>query len=246
MRCQEVLFEGVGFEDRSVKVPYPLGSGQMVNVAPIRTRTRRTYDAPHTEFSREGDHTPYVIRKRLASASQAEVFKNFLERAGKDSGLFESIKVKSYGRGPLAPFELQVVLGKTALALDNVGYGVSQVLPILVEMFTRPKGTLLTIQQPEVHLHPKAQATLGDLVAQLAREEDKRFLIETHSDFAIDRFRLNVRGGGPIPSQLLFFERTANGNVATPIKIGDAGELPEDQPSSYREFFFNESLALLS
>jgi hypothetical protein len=244
-RAQDFLFDDEEFESRPTEVPFPFG-GEVVSLAPIRTKTRRTYDAPQTEFSPEGEHTPYLIKKRLASASQAESFRKFLERAGRESGLFQSIRVKSYGTNQLAPFELQVVLGRTALGLDNVGYGVSQALPVIVEMFTRPRRTLMNIQQPEVHLHPKAQATFGDLVAELAREEEKRFLIETHSDFAIDRYRLNIRRNGGVPSQLLFFSRGENGNTAAAIEIQDDGSLPEDQPKEYRDFFFNESLALLS
>ena len=137
-------------------------------------------------------------------------------------------------------------MGPSALGLDNVGYGVSQALPVLVEMFVRPKRTTFAIQQPEVHLHPKAQATFGDLIAELARSDEKRFVIETHSDFTIDRFRLNVRRNGAIPSQLLFFERTDTGNKVTAIEIDELGNLSASQPDSYRDFFYNESLELLS
>lgn len=244
MRFDDVFFEGKGLEERENKAPYPFMS-RLVELAPIRTKPRRTYDAPQTEFSSEGEHTPYVIKKRLTSKTQAEAFKQFLEQAGKSSGLFKSINVKPYGRGPLAPFEMKITLGGAAFGLENVGYGVSQALPLLVEMFVRPKKTAFTIQQPEVHLHPKAQATFGDLIAELARTDEKKFIVETHSDFTMDRFRLNVRTSGSIPSQLLFFERTAKGNIVTSIPILENGDLSADQPDSYRSFFFNESLALL-
>lgn len=245
MRFHEVLFECKDMSEREAKAPYPFMSN-LVELAPIRTKPRRTYDAPQTEFSPEGEHTPYVIKKRLSSKTQAEAFQKFLEQAGQSSGLFKSISVKPYGRGQQAPFEMKIVLGKTALDLENVGYGVSQALPVLVEMFVRPKQTAFTIQQPEVHLHPKAQATFGDLIAELARSDKKKFFVETHSDFTIDRFRLNVRKSGGIPSQLLFFERTDLGNKVTSIPIQDNGDLSADQPDAYRLFFFNESLELLS
>lgn len=242
-RCEELLFKNTS-EDREVSVP-PMFRTNLVELAPIRTKPKRTYDSPQTEFSPEGDHTPYVIRKRLTSKTHAVEFSNFLEKIGKDSGLFESISVKNYGNDPLSPFEIKIVLGKTALGLDNVGYGVSQALPVIVEMFIRPERTMFTVQQPEVHLHPKAQASIGDLIAEISRSEEKKFVVETHSDFTIDRFRLNVRKKGSIPSQLLFFERVDSGNRVTPITINDQGSLPDDQPESYRDFFFNESLSLL-
>ncbi|MDP6688819.1 MAG: AAA family ATPase [Alphaproteobacteria bacterium] len=77
--------------------------------------------------------------------------------------------------------------------IRNVGYGVSQSLPVIVEILSRSFGSRFAIQQPEVHLHPKAQAALGDLFYQLALVEEKRFIVETHSDFTIDRFMLNYR-----------------------------------------------------
>lgn len=245
MRFEEFLFNGTDYRDHHYEAPVPFMNSS-VELAPIRTRPKRTYDAPQTAFSPEGEHTPYIIKKRLSNRSQAEAFKSFLEKAGKNSGLFKTISIKSYGSGPLAPFEMQIVLGTSALGLENVGYGVSQALPLLVEMFVRPDRTAFALQQPEVHLHPRAQATFGDIIAELARSDAKRFFVETHSDFTIDRFRLNIRQNGSLPAQLLFFERTAEGNRATSIPISKNGDLPENQPDAYRDFFFNESLALLS
>jgi hypothetical protein len=245
MRFEKELFEGKGLGERKVRAPSPF-MRNFVDLAPIRTKPRRTYDAPQTEFSPEGEHTPYVIKRRLSNKTQAAAFQAFLEQAGRSSGLFKSISVKPYGTGPQAPFEMKIVLSKASLSLENVGYGVSQALPVLVEMFVRPKGDAFTIQQPEVHLHPKAQATFGDLIAELARLDEKVFFVETHSDFTIDRFRLNVRQTGKIRSQLLFFERTEAGNTVTPIAILENGDLCADQPDAYRSFFLNESLSILS
>ena len=245
IRFEEALFGGKDISERQTKAPFPL-MHNLVELAPIRTKPRRTYDAPQTEFSPEGDHTPYVIRKFLSSKSLADSFKEFLDRAGNSSGLFQSVSIKPYGRSAQAPFEMQIVLGNTELGLENVGYGVSQALPVLVEMFVRPKRTTFTVQQPEVHLHPRAQAAVGDIIAELARSEEKRFFVETHSDFTIDRFRLNVRKDGAISSQLLFFLRTDTGNKVIPITIQENGDLSADQPEEYRAFFFNESLSLLS
>ncbi len=245
MRSDDSLFEkSGGGGERDISVPEMFRTN-LIELAPIRTKPRRTYDAPQTEFSPEGDHTPYVIRKRLSSKTLADKFSTFLEKIGKDSGLFEGISVKSYGNDAASPFEIRISLGRAILGLNNVGYGVSQALPVIVEMFVRPMGTMFTIQQPEVHLHPKAQASIGDLVAEISREEKKQFVIETHSDFTIDRFRLNVRKNGDIPSQLLFFKRNETGNQVTVIEIDKIGNLTDSQPDSYRSFFFNESLSLL-
>jgi len=215
-------------------------------LAPIRSKPRKTYDEFSLEFSPEGDHTPYLIKKRLDSKLESPKFKKYLSQVGEKSGLFKKIEIKNYGRGAAAPFELDIILNKFPLSVSSVGYGVSQALPVIVEIFTRPKESWFAIQQPEVHLHPKAQAYLGEIFFNLAVSENKKFIIETHSDYTIDRFRIQYRKKGKKPkSQILFFEYSGNGNKVTPIKIDQQGNISSEQPKSYREFFIREEMKIL-
>ncbi|MGJ0483952.1 MAG: AAA family ATPase [Methylomicrobium sp.] len=215
-------------------------------LAPIRSKPRKTYDEYSLDFSPEGDHTPYLIKKKFDSVSESKRFKEILSDIGHKSGLYKSVEIKNYGRGTTAPFELDVVLSKEPLSIGSVGYGISQSLPVIVEMITRPKNSWFAIQQPEVHLHPKAQAALGEVVFNLATKDNKKFIIETHSDYMIDRFRLSSRKSNKkSESQILFFERTDQGNKLTPISIGDDGEFINEQPAEYREFFIKEEMDLL-
>ncbi len=222
-------------------------SSEVTWIAPIRTKPRRTYDELTLAFSPEGGHTPYLIRRMLRSRSQAARFRAFIEKVGAASGLFQDVRIKSFGSARTGPFEVDIVLDGKALNLSTVGYGVSQSLPVLVELLAREYGTWFAIQQPEVHLHPRAQAALGDVFFEMAAAEHKLFLVETHSDFTIDRFRMNYKKDRPDKpdSQILFFERRDKHNVVIPLKIGKSGELPAHQPESYRQFFIKEELRLL-
>ncbi|WP_025599313.1 AAA family ATPase [Burkholderia sp. WSM2230] len=195
----------------SVSVP-SIFAKNFVELAPIRSKPRRTYDAPQTEFSPEGDHIPYTLKKNLShsNAKHKAEFKEFLKQVGESSGLFDNVTVNEFGTGQLAPFEVKVNFGDVALGLPSVGYGVSQALPVLVEAFVRPHEFAFAIQQPEVHLHPRAQAAFGDVVANLAKDEDKIFFVETHSDFTIDRFRINLRNR---------FEAIANSPQDTAVNL---------------------------
>lgn len=228
--------------------PYQFIYRNMVWLAPIRTRPRKTYDEYKLEYSPEGEHTPFLIKRILDAKSEALKFRRFLKRIGNASGLFESVLIKKYGTSATAPFELDITLNSKALSISNVGYGVSQALPVIVELFARPKFTRFAIQQPEVHLHPKAQAALGDIIFELAQLEQKKFILETHSDYLIDRFRLNYRNNPSAApnAQVLFFERTEFGNKVHEINIQKDGSMSTDQPKAYRRFFVNESLRLLS
>lgn len=215
-------------------------------IAPIRTKPKRTYDEYMLQFSAKGDHTPYLVKRILSTKRQAERFKKFLTRFGEESGLFKSVEIKRYGRGASAPFELQVVLDRAPLGLHNVGYGVSQSLPIAVEAFARPRNGVLIVQQPEVHVHPRGQAALGDLILNTATEDSKKFIIETHSDYLIDRFRMQLKLSKFKPSaQIVFFERSNQGNVPHSMKIEGDGSIAGPMPDGYRKFFLDESLRVI-
>ena len=215
-------------------------------LAPIRTKPQRTYDGFKTDFTAEGDHTPYVIKKRLGSRKKAEKLVELVRSFGESSGLFTKVVPHSFGRGPSAPFEVQIELHGARLNISNVGYGVSQVLPVVIEMFTRPRGHWFAIQQPEVHLHPRAQASLGELIHFMVKERQHHYIVETHSEYLIDRFRLRVKDArGPSGCQVIFFERTKEGNKIYPIQINEKGQYPQEQPKNFRDFFIREEMRLL-
>lgn len=217
-------------------------------IAPIRAKPERTFDDFSYRYSPEGEHAPYLLRDILSSTKKTDSkAKKSIQTFGLDSGLFDSIKIKKYARDFTSPFEIDIGLNSSEFKITNVGYGVSQVLPIIVEILARVENTVFAIQQPEVHLHPRAQATLGDFIYSSNLEENKNFFIETHSEYLIDRFRFNVHKNKEKDSnsQVLFFERTDNGNTVHVIEIEDTGRYSENQPSSFTDFFINEDINLL-
>lgn len=217
-------------------------------LAPIRTKPRRTYDEYKYDFTPEGEHTPYIIKRILKSKTERNNFLRFAKRIGKNSGLFENISVKNYGKSSTSSFELDVELSKKTLSINSVGYGISQALPVIVEMFSRPNGTRFAIQQPEVHLHPRAQAAFGSTIFELALSDNKRFFIETHSDYLIDRFRINMRNSkrkNKPDSQIIFFERSKRGNKLHILPIASNGDIATKQPKKYRDFFVKEEFSVL-
>jgi hypothetical protein len=77
--------------------------------------------------------------------------------------------------------------------LEEVGYGISQVLPVLIHSFGT-KSKLISIEQPEIHIHPALQAELGDVFIESALGENKNtFLLETHSEHLILRLLRRIR-----------------------------------------------------
>jgi hypothetical protein len=221
----------------------------MAYIAPIRSKPKRTYDEYRVDFTPEGEHTPYLLRNiwKNGDLKRSKELHVSINKFGKNSGLFDKLNLKPYTREIGSPFTVIVNLYGKNFKIINTGYGVSQSLPIIVELLSRPPGTIFNIQQPEVHLHPRAQATLGGLIYDLAANQDQKFLIETHSDFIIDRYRLSCKKDvkNQRTAQILFFEKTKNGNKITPISIKNTGQYEDDQPKGFRDFFIKEDLALL-
>ena len=174
--------------------------------------------------------------------------KNTIERFGQVAGLFDEISIKPLGKKDSEPFQIQVRKFDGRLKgphrnLVDVGYGVSQVLPIITELLSQDAPSLFLLQQPEVHLHPRAQAALGSLFCQVARP-DRQLVVETHSDHLLDRVRMDVRDGTtelkPEDVSILFFERGDLDVRIHSIRLDKEGNVL-DAPDSYRRFFMEET-----
>ena len=217
--------------------------------APVRSRPRRTYDPARMTPDPEGDYVPmYLASMFFRDQHRWERLKGALERFGQSAGLFDEITVKQLGKRDSEPFQLQVRKFGSQLKgprrnLIDVGYGVSQVLPLIIELLRRDTPTVFLLQQPEVHLHPRAQAALGSLLCQTAAP-DRQLIVETHSDHLIDRVRIDIRNGktplNPSDVSILFFEHDNLEARIHPLQIDNQGNIL-GAPNSYRRFFMEET-----
>ena len=169
-----------------------------------------------------------------------------LQRFGEEAGLFDEITVKPLGKQS-GPFQLQIrrfdgrAKGPQRNLID-VGYGVSQVLPIVTELLRPDAPEMFLLQQPEVHLHPSAQAALGSLFCRIAAWR-RQLIVETHSDHLLDRVRMDVRDGTgslkPEDVSILYFERRQLDVQICSLSIDEEGNIV-DAPPGYRQFFLDE------
>ena len=213
--------------------------------APVRTKPRRTYDPGRTTRDPEGDYVPMYLGYVYSESNEEwKALKNALENFGQTAGLFDEISIKPLGNNASGPFQVQIrKYGKKAKGpqrnLIDVGYGVSQVLPVVMELL-RPQATsMFLLQQPEAHLHPSAQAVLGSLFCGVAAM-GRQLIVETHSDHLLDRVRMDVRDGAtplkPEDVSILFFERGDLDVRIHSLRVDQEGNML-DAPSSYRRFF---------
>ncbi|MDE0579040.1 MAG: AAA family ATPase [bacterium] len=221
--------------------------------APTRSQPRRTYNPARVVPDAEGDYAPmYLAWLALHEPKIWEKIKGQLEEFGRLSGLFNDIRVRRLGTTAADPFQVQVRKfdGRRKGPFRNlvdVGYGVSQALPLIVELLRDDSSEMLLLQQPEVHLHPSAAAALGTLFGTFvtkSRARERRLLVETHSDAIIDRVRISVREGlagiRPEDVSILYFERRDLGVEIHSLSIDQQGNLL-GTPPGYRRFFMEES-----
>ena len=165
-----------------------------------------------------------------------------ISRVGTKLGLWKDIQVKDVDSG--GGVEVAVTLVDGSYNLMDVGYGVHSLLPLVHAIAVAGTPSIFLLQQPEIHVHPIAQAQL----AQYMAEGPHDFIIETHTDHLVDRFRLCVREGVLRPEELsiLYFERSGDGSESRihSISVDSQGNVV-DPPDSYREFFLEETERLL-
>jgi len=217
-------------------------------MAPVRSRPHRTYEPGPGLLDPEGAGVPeYLAALAISDPEQWKALKIDIESCASKMGVFDEIRIRPLGdEGGSDPFQIQVRKntgdrkGRWRNLVD-VGYGVSQILPVIFELIRPIEALVLLLQQPEVHLHPSAQAGLGSILCETATR--RQILVETHSDHLIDRVRMDVRDRKyalkPEDVSILFFERNDNEVHIHSIRIDDDGNVV-GQPSSYREFFRNE------
>lgn len=238
------------FKRQLVKISSFIAPKRALSLAPTRPEPKRTYDQVPDDFSPESYNIPHVLARVLTEdlgSKQKKILIRALEQFGKDSGLFEEIRVKPLGDNASAPFQILVNPAGQLSNLLDVGYGVSQALPIVVQSVLLDAPQLMLLQQPEAHLHPKAQAALGSFFSELVMNGERQFVIETHSDFIIDRIRQEVANGRLRPSAvgILFFHKTGKATTIHQLELDELGNII-GAPPNYREFFLREDLNLMS
>ena len=221
-------------------------------IAPVRASAKKYYHSEESLYKEDGSHIPHMIKSIF---DQEKTIRNNIMRIirdfGKDSGLFDDIKIEKYGKKDYAPFSINIIFNKIPINLSRVGFGVNQILPLLLESLYY-RGYLLSYQQPELHLHPKAQAAFGNVLYFSSIAMGNNYLIETHSDYLINRYRYmmhlreNTDENSNHDVRILFFERSESGLSVTPIIFEKDGKYPESMPESYGKFFIDEEFNMLS
>ena len=115
----------------------------------------------------------------LSWLQQLELINSYDLRPLSDTGRDYEFLVKQYKGGP-------------EVRLTDVGFGVSQVLPVLILCYYAPEGSILILEQPEAHLHPKVQTELADVLIDVVENRNLQIILESHSEYLLSRLQRRI------------------------------------------------------
>jgi predicted ATPase len=132
---------------------------------------------------------------------------------------------------------------KQRINLADMGFGVSQVLPILMSIATAAPGSTILIEQPELHLHPSAQVALADVLIKAALTKRLSLVLETHSEHILLRIRRRIADLSLERDQVAIY--AVDGGVAREIELDVRGEIVgEVFPDGFFEEDWAETVAI--
>lgn len=138
----------------------------------------------------------------------------------------------------------QIMIGDQNIV--DVGFGISQVLPILVEGLSMHQGSMLILEQPEIHLHPKMQMDIADFLIMLAQQE-KHLIIETHSDHIINRLVRRAVENSSLRDMIgiYFIEKDNNGDSQLTKVLIDEDLGIDEAPQGFFDQYASETEKIL-
>lgn len=226
---------------------------------PLRRSPSRSYGrtAHLLSVGPAGEHTPSVLANLKSRAnkerSKERPQSKRLEQLNKwVDAIFPGCRIESKTVEELVRIEIQRADGGREI-ISDVGFGISQVLPILVQAAVMPADTTLLIEQPELHLHPSAQTKLAEVIAD-ASNSGRRFLIETHSEHFVRGLQLAVSNGSA--KKGLLANRLQSSDIsfiyvprspAPPheLKLDSWGEFSDPWPSGFFDEGYLAAMKLL-
>ena len=166
---------------------------RILYLGPLREhpRPRYTWDGDHPKgIGQEGEKAiSALLSGRIRHLSIDGQILNWLQRLElidsydlhpfSDTGRDYEFLVKKYKDGP-------------EVRITDVGFGVSQVLPVLILCHYAPEGSILILEQPEAHLHPKVQSELADVLIDVVKNRNVQIILESHSAHLLHRLQRRI------------------------------------------------------
>jgi predicted ATPase len=212
-------------------------------VGPLREHPKRVY----MWSGEEPDHVGVKGDRAIAAILSARGRQFNFGKKQRLLGLDELVANRLLSMGLIAEFEVKPIAkhrkehevlvktsaGSPQVKLTDVGFGVSQVLPVIVECFYVPPRSTVIFEQPEIHLHPRVQAELADVFVDAihARQNNEargcQFIVESHSEHFLRRLQRRIAEGvlAPDDAALYFVDQNPKGASLQPLDVDAYGNI---------------------
>ncbi len=214
-------------------------------LGPLREYPKRYYTSKGTTPGDMGTKGEYVVDAILASREQGKYISPGKGESGKKSrnkqtleeriaywlkqlGLIYSFKVEAINGGSsLYEVKVKRTSASSEVLITDVGFGVSQILPVLVMCYYVPEGSIILLEQPEIHLHPSVQMGLADVFIDVIKNRNVQIILESHSEHLLNRLqrRLAEKALEQKDIALYFCDTGAAGSNLKPLDIDSFGNI---------------------
>lgn len=211
-------------------------------IGPLRSKPFRHYKLSGEEIFSVG-----VSGENTASLLKAKQQQNpkELNKWVKAFGFGQSVNLKTIS-DDLASILFSQKEG-APLNIADLGFGASQIFPLIVQSTLADGGSLTIAEQPEVHLNPKLQGMLGDLFVQLANQ-GQHVLLETHSEHLLLRVRTLIAKEEINASDvaIYFVEKLGGRSIIRKLNVDANGHIPDSEwPNEFFDDALKESISLV-
>ncbi len=212
-------------------------------LGPLRTKAERLYAWSGTKPDSVGFTGEYTVAAIIAARGRKispgpNKWNMFLEEIIalklKEMELIDEFEIK-----PISELrqeyevKLRTKLSTDWVDLPDVGFGISQVLPVLVQCFYAPPGSIIIMEQPEIHLHPRAQSALADVMIDVIKSRENysarniQLIIETHSEHFLRRLQRRIAEEIISEDEVsAYFANTSGARpILEPLKIDPFGNI---------------------
>ena len=230
-------------------------------LGPLREYPKRIYSWSGETPDSVGIKGEFSVAAILAATAQGRKlnrgfkkrllrFDAFIAAWLKDMGVIEEFSIMPLAAGR-KEYEVKVRTraSSSEVKITDVGFGISQVLPALVQAFYSPPNSTVWMEQPEIHLHPQVQALLADVFISAVQAVEKgkprnsQLIVESHSEHFLHRLQRRIAEGEISEADVaIYFCRWGkDGTELEPLKINPFGEI-----ENWPENFFGDEMADIS
>ena len=224
-------------------------------LGPLRSNPERIYTVQRTDRPSTGIRGEFTHEILSSNSNFVELVNHWFS----EFNIPYSITIDQFGvvdvTGEYISIGLVDKRTNTKVTLADVGFGINQLLPIIVEAVTPgprqslflPWHTIMCVEQPEIHLHPKLQAVIADLLIDTSRgNRGTQWIVETHSELLIRRIqrRIAERKIGSDDVSVIYVEpKEFTGSLIQQLRLDENGDRVDEWPGGFFDEGFDEMMA---